>query len=266
MRLFGSERVIGVMNRLGLPKGEPIAHRMITNAIKGAQMKIESRNFGIRKNLLEFDDVMNQQRKIIYDSRNNALEKDNLKESIIGMIRSVVESAVISRFVGDTKEVWDIKGLSEFLYEKYGYSIENLQDYKSSSIEEYTEKLTLDILQKYEEKEKEYGFELMRRLEKYILLEIVDARWREHLKNLDALREGIYLRSYGQKDPVIEYKILSGEMYGRMIETIKEEASSYLFKVVVKTKEEQEPQKKIKPDDDCPCGSGKKYKKCCGRK
>lgn len=268
MRLFGSERVIAVMERLGLPKGEPITHRMISKAIENAQTKIESRNFGIRKNLLEFDDVMNQQRTVIYQSRNSTLEKDDLKESVVDMLRSVVESAVISRFVGENKELWDIQGLANYLYEKYDFEIENLNDYKSHTIEAYTEKLFKDLLEKLEAKEAEIGSELMRRVEKYILLEIVDSRWREHLKNLDALREGIYLRSYGQKDPVVEYKILSGEMYGRMIETIKEETTSYVFKVVIKSPEDEyipETQAELEADDICTCGSGKPYGRCCGR-
>ena len=268
MRLFGSERVIAVMDKLGLPEGEPITHGMISKAIENAQTKIESRNFGIRKNLLEFDDVMNQQRTVIYQSRNSTLEKEDLKESVVNMLKSVTESAVISRFVGENKELWDIQGLANFLYEKYEYEIEDLNDYKSHTIEAYIEKIFGELMNKFEAKEAELGAELMRRIEKYILLEIVDARWREHLKNLDALREGIYLRSYGQKDPVVEYKILSGEMYGKMIETIKEEATSYIFKVVVKAPEDEyipETHAEMEYDDICSCGSGKPYGKCCGR-
>ncbi|MGL5124871.1 MAG: SEC-C metal-binding domain-containing protein, partial [Fusobacteriaceae bacterium] len=136
-------------------------------------------------------------------------------------------------------------------------------------IEKYIEILYDDLMKKFELRELEFGTELMRRIEKYILLEIVDSRWREHLKNLDALREGIYLRSYGQKDPVVEYKILSGEMYGRMIETIKEEATSFIFKVVIKNEaDEHIPETeagRLDPDEICNCGSGKKYGKCCGR-
>lgn len=269
MRLFGSERVIGVMEKLGLPKGEPITHGMINKAIENAQSKIESRNFGIRKSLLEFDDVMNQQRTVIYQSRNGTLEKSDLKETIINMLRSVVETAVISRFVGENKELWDIKGLANFLYEKYEFEIDNLNEYKAFTIEDYVDKLHKEILKKYEEKEENIGSELMRNIEKYILLEIVDSRWREHLKNLDALREGIYLRSYGQKDPIVEYKILSGEMYGKMIETIKEETTSFVFKIVVKTEEDRyipEPESALQnPEDLCSCGSGREYVNCCGR-
>lgn len=272
MRLFGSERLIAVMERLNIPRGETISHSAVSRAIENSQKKIESRNFGIRKNLLEFDDVMNQQRTIIYKSRNSTLERENLRESIVEMLKSVVESNVISRFVGENKELWEVGQLSSFLEEKFEYTITDLEEYKSYTIEAYIQKIYLDLYAKYEEKERIYGLELMRRIEKYILLDIVDSRWREHLKNLDALREGIYLRSYGQKDPVVEYKILSSNMYGKMIETIKEETTSFIFKVVVKTEEDENLKKDTKKkssildsEELCLCGSGKKNKKCCER-
>lgn len=269
MKLFGSDRVKTVMEKLGIPKGEPIAHKMISKAIENAQKKVESRNFGIRKSLLEFDDVMNKQREAIYASRNEALSKTDLKDNITEMLRGTIESAVIERFVGEFKDEWDIKGLAEFLEEHYGYEIKDMKEYKSFGIEEYAEKLFNEIEAKYQERENEIGSDLMREIEKYVLFEVVDNRWREHLKALDGLREGIYLRSYGQKDPVIEYKLLSGELYGRMLETIKMETTSYMFKVVVKTKEQAEEETALGGDDNpeglCPCGSGKPYNKCCGR-
>ena len=269
MKLFGSDRVKTVMEKLGIPKGEPIAHKMISKAIENAQKKVESRNFGIRKSLLEFDDVMNKQREAIYASRNEALSKTDLKDNISEMLRGTIESAVIERFVGEFKDEWDIKGLAEFLEEHYGYEIKDMEEYKSFGIEEYAEKLFNEIEAKYQERENEIGSDLMREIEKYVLFEVVDNRWREHLKALDGLREGIYLRSYGQKDPVIEYKLLSGELYGRMLETIKMETTSYMFKVVVKTKEQAEEETALGGDDNpeglCPCGSGKPYNKCCGR-
>ena len=269
MKLFGSDRVKTVMEKLGIPKGEPIAHKMISKAIENAQKKVESRNFGIRKSLLEFDDVMNKQREAIYASRNEALSKTDLKDNITEMLRGTIESAVIERFVGEFKDEWDMKGLAEFLEEHYGYEIKDMEEYKSFGIEEYAEKLFNEIEAKYQERENEIGSDLMREIEKYVLFEVVDNRWREHLKALDGLREGIYLRSYGQKDPVIEYKLLSGELYGRMLETIKMEATSYMFKVVVKTKEQVEEESSLGGDDNpeglCPCGSGKPYNKCCGR-
>lgn len=268
MKLFGSDRVKSVMERLGIPKGEPITHKMITKSIENAQKKVEARNFGIRKSLLEFDDVMNKQREAIYSSRNEALSKKDLKETIQNMLKGSIESAVVSRFVGEYKEEWDIKGLAEFLLEKYTYEIKDLEEYKAYTIENYIEKLYKELQKKYEEKEEEITSNLMRQIEKYVLLEVVDNRWREHLKALDGLREGIYLRSYGQRDPVVEYKLISGDLYGRMLETIKVDATSYMFKIVVKTKDEEEETKyggPKNPNGKCPCGSGKKYKKCCGR-
>ncbi|MDO4588428.1 MAG: preprotein translocase subunit SecA [Fusobacterium sp.] len=284
MRLFGSDRVKTVMEKLGLPEGEPITHSMINKAIANAQTKIESRNFGIRKNLLEFDDVMNKQRTAIYASRNEAMQKDDLKDTILHMLKETIYKAVAERFVGEYKEDWDIQGLADYLHEKYGYTIEDLTEYKSTSIENYSEKLYEEILKEYEEKENRIGSDMMRRLEKYILFEVVDSRWREHLKSLDGLREGIYLRAYGQRDPIVEYKLLSGELYEKMLETIKEQTTSFLFKVIVKSQEEEMEAREeatkiednsaeveagadgeINPESPCPCGSGKKYKNCCGR-
>ena len=291
MRLFGSDRVKTVMEKLGLPEGEPITHSMINKAIANAQNKIESRNFGIRKNLLEFDDVMNKQRTAIYASRNEAMVKDDLKDTVLHMLKDTIRLQVTTRFVGEFKDDWDITGLAEFLNEKYGYEIADLAEYKSTSIENYIEKLYNDIVNEYEAKEKRIGSDLMRRLEKYILFEVVDSRWREHLKSLDGLREGIYLRAYGQRDPVVEYKLLSGELYEKMLETIKEQTTSFLFKVIIKSPEEEELKVKEEPldkvnyntedeeednnqprtsekvgrNDPCPCGSGKKHKNCCGR-
>ena len=201
MKLFGSDRVKTVMEKLGIPKGEPIAHKMISKAIENAQKKVESRNFGIRKSLLEFDDVMNKQREAIYASRNEALSKTDLKDTITEMLRGTIQSAVIERFVGEFKDEWDVKGLSEFLKEHYGYEIEDLNEYKAYGIEEYAEKLFNDIEAKYQEREQEITPELMREIEKYVLFEVVDNRWREHLKALDGLREGIYLKYLRTKRP-----------------------------------------------------------------
>jgi preprotein translocase subunit SecA len=292
MRLFGSERVAAVMDKLGLPEGEPIVHGMISKAIENAQKKVESRNFGIRKNLLEFDDVNNKQREAIYESRNAALAKDDLSETILRMLKDVVELEVVEKFVGEFKEDWDMDGLVERVEELFHYTIEDREEYKSLTIEEYSERLYERIEKKYSDKEEKIGSELMRKLEKYILFEIVDSRWREHLKTLDALREGIYLRSYGQKDPLTEYKLISGDLYAKMLKTIQEETVSYLFKVQIRAPEEREVEikesqnknlryeasdetgetvdttrvsEKVGRNDLCPCGSGKKYKKCCGR-
>ena len=277
MRLFGSDRVKSVMEKLGLPKGEPITHNMISKAIENAQKKVESRNFGIRKNLLEFDDVMNKQREAIYASRNEALSKEDLSETILNMLKDSIYNVALEKFVGENKEDWDMQGVADFMHEKYGIEIEDMEEYKGYTVEEYAEKLYEKALCKYQEKEEEITPELMRKLEKYILFEVVDSRWREHLKGLDALREGIYLRSYGQKDPVIEYKLISGEMYGRMLNVIKEETTFYAFKVVIRNEEEPEHSEEVVENENystsedysddgmCTCGSGKLYSKCCGR-
>lgn len=291
MRLFGSERVSNVMEKLGLPEGEPITHNMISKAIANAQKKVESRNFGIRKSLLEFDDVMNKQRGAIYSSRNEALAKDDLKETILKMLRENIHLLASEILVGEFKEDWNIEILVEKINELYEYQITDLDEYKSMSLEEYSNAISERVINHYNERETEFGSEMMRKLEKYILFEVVDSRWRENLKTLDSLREGIYLRSYGQKDPIIEYKLLSGELYGKMLRTISEETTSYLFKIRLREKDEEIKMKKseapknvhynteeetdeapkqrhaekVGRNDDCPCGSGKKYKKCCGR-
>lgn len=287
MRLFGSDRVKSVMEKLGLPEGEPITHSMINKAIANAQTKIESRNFGIRKNLLEYDDVMNKQRTAIYDSRNEAMAKEDLKDSILKMLQEVIYTQVSKRFVGEYKEDWDMAGLAEYLRDNYGYVVEDMNEYKSMSIEDYSKKIYDTICAQYDEKEEKVGKDLMRRLEKYILFEVIDSRWREHLKALDGLKEGIYLRAYGQKNPVVEYKLLSGELYEQMVQTIKEQSTSFLFKVIIKNHEDEELTSReenesveytsedengvevetgeLTPDSPCPCGSGKKYKNCCGR-
>lgn len=273
MRLFGSERVKHVMEKLGLPHGEPITHKMINKAIENAQTKIEERNFGIRKNLLEFDDVMNKQRTAIYASRNEALVKTDLKENILSMLHNIVFHKTFSFLQGEIKEDWDIEGLSLYLEEKYDYLIEDEKEYMTMNVEDYASLLYDNLAAKYEEKENRIGSDVMRKIEKYILFEVVDARWREHLKSLDGLREGIYLRAYGQKNPVTEYKLISSEIYEQMLATIQEETSSFLFKIVIKNEEEENvevPEKKAEkiqfvPNDTCSCGSGKKYKNCCGR-
>lgn len=255
---------------------------MINKAIENAQTKIESRNFGIRKNLLEFDDVMNKQRTAIYESRNEALVKEDLKSNILSMLHDVIYTKTFQHLVGEVKEDWDIQGLAKYLAERFDYIIEDEKEYMSMNVEDYAALLYDRLSAVYEEKENRMGSEIMRKIEKYILFEVVDARWREHLKALDGLREGIYLRAYGQKNPVTEYKLVSSEIYEKMLETIQEEITSFLFKIVIKTEEnekiEEETPKKaekiqfipknqqeLTPEDECPCGSGKKYKNCCGR-
>ncbi len=292
MRLFGSDRVANVMERLGFPEGEPITHKVITKAIENAQKKVESRNFGIRKSLLEFDDVMNKQREVIYTSRNESLAREDLKDTVLNMLRDSVYDAAYENLAGEIKENWDIDGFAEKINDLYGYEISDKKEYLTMDIETYANKINEKLVELYNAREEEISSDIMRRLEKYILLEVVDARWRENLKTLDSLKEGIYLRSYGQKDPIVEYKILSGELYNKMLATIKQEISSYMFKIKIRERSEKELEVKRQPtervvyshgnesedeinkqrsshkigrNDLCPCGSGKKYKKCCGR-
>ena len=276
MRLFGSERVMVWMDRLKLPEGEPITHRMINSAIEKAQKKIEARNFGIRKNLLEFDDVMNKQRTTIYANRNQVLEIDNLKDTIMEMLHKNITEKVYEKFAPEMREDWDIDGLNKYLKNFYAYEERDDKAYLRSTKEEYIERIYNALVEQYNNKEAELGSDLMRKLEKHILFDVVDNRWREHLKSLDALRESIYLRAYGQRDPVTEYKLISSQIFEEMIATIQEQATSFLFKVIVSTEpvkdeEDEIEEAKIKEVDTkntdglCPCGSGKPYEKCCGR-
>ena len=276
MRLFGSERVMVWMDRLKLPEGEPITHRMINSAIEKAQKKIEARNFGIRKNLLEFDDVMNKQRTAIYESRNEALAIDNLKDRIMGMLHRNITEKVYEKFAPEMREDWDIDGLNEYLKDFYVYEEADDKAYLRSTKEEYIERIYNALIEQYNKKEEELGSDLMRKLEKHILFDVVDNRWRGHLKSLDALRESIYLRAYGQRDPVTEYKLISSQIFEEMIATIQEQATSFLFKVVVNTEPVKDEEDEIEEaeikevntentDGLCPCGSGKPYEKCCGR-
>ncbi|MFC2422421.1 preprotein translocase subunit SecA [Fusobacterium polymorphum] len=276
MRLFGSERVMVWMDRLKLPEGEPITHGMINSAIEKAQKKIEARNFGIRKNLLEFDDVMNKQRTAIYESRNEALAIDNLKDRIMGMLHRNITEKVYEKFAPEMREDWDIDGLNEYLKDFYVYEEADDKAYLRSTKEEYAERIYNALVEQYNNKEAELGSDLMRKLEKHILFDVVDNRWRGHLKSLDALRESIYLRAYGQRDPVTEYKLISSQIFEEMIATIQEQATSFLFKVVVNTEPTKDEEDEIEEaeikevntentDGLCPCGSGKPYEKCCGR-
>ena len=276
MRLFGSERVMIWMDRLKLPEGEPITHKWINSAIEKAQKKIEARNFGIRKNLLEFDDVMNKQRTTIYANRNQVLEIDNLKDTIMEMLHKNITEKVYEKFAPEMREDWDIDGLNKYLKNFYAYEERDDKAYLRSTKEEYIERIYNALVEQYNNKEAELGSDLMRKLEKHILFDVVDNRWREHLKSLDALRESIYLRAYGQRDPVTEYKLISSQIFEEMIATIQEQATSFLFKVIVSTEpvkdeEDEIEEAKIKKvntkntDGLCPCGSGKPYEKCCGR-
>lgn len=276
MRLFGSESVMVWMDRLKLPEGEPITHKWINSAIEKAQKKIEARNFGIRKSLLEFDDVMNKQRTTIYANRNKVLEIDNLKDTIMEMLHKNISEKVYEKFSPEMREDWDINSLNEYLKDFYAYEETDDKAYLRSTKEEYIERIYNALVEQYNKKEEELGSDLMRKLEKHILFDVVDNRWRGHLKSLDALRESIYLRAYGQRDPVTEYKLISSQIFEEMIATIQEQATSFLFKVVVSTEPVKDEEDEIEEaeikevntentDGLCPCGSGKPYEKCCGR-
>ncbi len=276
MRLFGSESVMVWMDRLKLPEGEPITHKWINSAIEKAQKKIEARNFGIRKSLLEFDDVMNKQRTTIYANRNKVLEIDNLKDTIMEMLHKNISEKVYEKFAPEMREDWDIDGLNKYLKNFYAYEERDDKAYLRSTKEEYIERIYNALVEQYNNKEEELGSDLMRKLEKHILFDVVDNRWRGHLKSLDALRESIYLRAYGQRDPVTEYKLISSQIFEEMIATIQEQATSFLFKVVVSTEPVKDEEDEIEEaeikevntentDGLCPCGSGKPYEKCCGR-
>ena len=276
MRLFGSESVMVWMDRLKLPEGEPITHKWINSAIEKAQKKIEARNFGIRKSLLEFDDVMNKQRTTIYANRNKVLEIDNLKDTIMEMLHKNITEKVYEKFAPEMREDWDINGLNKYLKNFYAYEERDDKAYLRSTKEEYIERIYNALVEQYNNKEAELGSDLMRKLEKHILFDVVDNRWRGHLKSLDALRESIYLRAYGQRDPVTEYKLISSQIFEEMIATIQEQATSFLFKVVVSTEPVKDEEDEIEEaeikevntentDGLCPCGSGKPYEKCCGR-
>jgi len=287
MRLFGGDNIKNLMDKLGLEEDQPIEHPLITKSIENAQKKVEARNFDIRKHVLEYDDVMNTQREVIYSQRRRVLENENLKDSILEMIAEVIDRLLDIYAAKEIHpEEWDLKGLSDYLMDifqiKYEFDADKLEN---MSREDLRNELISRAHAAYEKKEAELGSETMRELERYIMLKTVDQKWMDHIDAMDQLREGIGLRAYGQRDPVIEYKIEGYEMFQEMIRSIQEDTIRYLFRVQVKAAPErrqktynvsyshgngsEKPQpvrkQKIGRNDPCPCGSGKKYKKCCGR-
>ncbi len=299
MRIFGGERISNIMDKLGIDEGEPIENKLITKSIENAQKKVESHNFEIRKQLLEYDDVMNKQRETIYSLRKEILKGENVKELMQDYIHEYFEN-VFYQFVNEklSPEEWDINGLIK----KLEFDLMIKFDFKKNelegiSIDELKDKILSKILKIYEEKEKKYGEETIRELEKLILLNSLDTHWREHLLNIDLLKEGIGLRGYAQQDPIRVYQKEAYELFLDMVEKIKESAVRDIFRVQLvseddiqkleeETKKEREMTlmagestqdrkakkspvkrdgKKIGRNDPCPCGSGLKYKKCCGR-
>ena len=289
MRLFGSERLMGLFS--AMPEGEQIEHKMLSSAIESAQKKIEGNNFGIRKNLLEFDRVNNEQREVIYKERRQVLDGENMRGTIRKMIKDVVEKYVCALISDDAPaEEWDIHELNKALLpivpmDKIVLTEEQEKHMKRS---ELVEQLQEAGLKAYEKKEAEFEEEeQIREVERVILLRVIDRKWMDHIDDMDQLRQGIGLQSYGQRDPVVEYKFAGFEMFNEMIDAISEDTVRALMHVQIEQKVEREqvakptgtnkdesvqktPKrregKKIQPNDPCPCGSGKKYKMCCGRK
>lgn len=283
MRLFGSENMESLLDRLGMDDSMPIEHSMISRAIENAQRKVEARNFSIRKNVLEYDDVINQQREVIYQERRKVLTEDNLMPTVLSMMDDVAES-IVAMFAGEKKyaEEWDLEGLISLVEQNYApipdLSIDTLKGMTKREVVEY---LQDEAHRMYEEREQELGSETLRDLERVILLRVIDEKWMDHIDAMDQLREGINLRAYGQRDPLIEYKFEAFDAYQIMEDSIKDDVIRYLFRIrlvsqpqertMVAGREEEGPRQPVKVDkkvgrnDPCPCGSGKKYKKCCGK-
>ena len=290
MRLFGSERLMSVFNALGVPENEQIEHKMLSDAIEKAQKKIESNNFGIRKNLLEYDQVMNEQREIIYAERRRVLNGESMRDAIYKMLTDTVEN-VVDSLIGDDqdKSEWDLLGLNESLLRTIPLQTitpERIADKKNKA--ELKHMLKEEAVKLYELKEAEFpNPEMLRELERVFLLKVIDRKWMDHIDDMEQLRQGIGLQAFAQRDPLVEYKLSGYEMFSAMTASIQEETVRILLHVRVEEKAEREqvakvtgtnkdtslaaaPKKresaKIYPNDPCPCGSGKKYKQCCGRK
>ncbi len=285
MRLFGAENIMGLMDKLGMDDSMPIENNMITRAIENAQRRVESRNFDIRKNVLEYDDVMNMQREVIYQQRRSVLMGEDLKENISEMIKRVV-TRTIDAYTGGSiyPEEWDLKSLVEQAQRLFLPKFKlNPEELAKMSEEEVRDLLLEKAYAGYEEREKELGPENMRELERLVTLRVVDEKWMGHLDAMDQLRQGIGLRAYGQRDPLVEYKYEAYDMFNMMVEEIQEDIVRYIYHVSVmeRPKERQDlvenraeggevkkqPRRveKVGRNDLCPCGSGKKYKKCCGK-
>ncbi|MBQ0042200.1 MAG: preprotein translocase subunit SecA [Lachnospiraceae bacterium] len=289
MRLFGSDRMIGMFNALGIPEGQEIQHGMLTKAIENAQKKIEGNNFGIRKNLLEYDRVNNEQREIIYAERRQVLDGESMREPIYKMMMDLVENAVDMVIGDDTdSEEWNLGELNSVLLPNVPLAPVTLDRITNKTKSGLKQQLKEETGRLYEAKEAEFpNAEAIREIERVILLRVIDRKWMDHIDDMDQLRQGAGLQAYAQRDPVVEYKMNAFEMFDAMIENIKEDTVRLLFHVKVEQKVEREqvakvtgtnkddtlqkgPKKrdaaKIYPNDPCPCGSGKKYKQCCMRK
>ena len=289
MRLFGSEKLMDIFNTLGVPENEQIQHKMLTSAIEKAQTKIEGNNFGIRKNLLEYDQVMNDQREIIYAERMRVLNGENMRDVIFKMITDRVESCVDTCISSELpKEEWDLNELNQLLTDIIPLEPVNAADVDSvKNNKELKHLLKERAVKLYEAKETEFPEpEQFRELERVVLLKVIDRKWMDHIDDMDQLRQGIGLQAYGQRDPLVEYKMAGFDMFDDMIANIQEDTVRLLYHVKIEQKVEREqvakvtgtnkdetatntPKKrtaaKVYPNDPCPCGSGKKYKQCCGK-
>ncbi len=289
MRLFGSERMISMFNALGIPEGQEIAHKSLTKAIEQAQKKIEINNFGIRKNLLDYDQVMNEQREIIYDERRRVLNGDSMRDSIYKMITDIVENAVDTSIGDDTaSDDWNLNELNQLLLPLVPLQVINRGRIKDRTKNGLKQQLKEEAVKLYESKEAEFPEpEAIRELERVVLLKVIDKKWMDHIDDMEQLRQGIGLQAYGQRDPLVEYKMAGYEMFNEMTQNIMDDTVRLLFHVHVEQKVEREQvakvtgtnkddtavkepvkkaEKKVYPNDPCPCGSGKKYKNCCGSK
>ena len=289
MRLFGSDRMISMFNALGIPEGQEIQHKALTKAIESAQKKIESNNFGIRKNLLEYDQVMNEQREIIYEERRRVLDGESMRDAIYKMITDIVENSVDICIGDDTDfEDWDYNELNTLLLPTIPLQPVNAERVLKPKKNSLKQQLKEEAVKLYESKEAEFPEpESIREIERVILLKVIDRKWMDHIDDMDQLRQGAGLQAYGQKDPLVEYKLSGYEMFDEMTQNIKEETVRLLFHVRIEQKVEREQvakvtgtnkddtvqkgpvrrmEAKVYPNDPCPCGSGKKYKQCCGRK
>ncbi len=288
MRLFGSERMISMFNALGIPEGQEIEHGALTKAIESAQKKIENNNFGIRKNLLEYDQVMNEQREIIYEERRRVLNGESMRDAIYKMITDTVENC-IDICIGDDSdfEEWNFGELNSLLLPIIPLKPLNADRVLKPKKNSLKQQLKEEAVKLYESKEAEFPEpEAIREIERVILLKVIDRKWMDHIDDMDQLRQGVGLQAYGQRDPLVEYKMSGYEMFDEMTQNIKEETVRLLFRVRIEQKVEREqvakvtgtnkddsapkaPVKradsKVYPNDPCPCGSGKKYKQCCGR-
>ena len=290
MRLFGSERLMSVFNTLGVEDGEQIEHKMLSSAIEKAQKKIEGNNFGIRKNLLEYDQVMNEQREIIYEERRRVLDGESMRDTIYNMMTEYVEN-MTDRFAAPDadSEEWDLSGLELTLHGEIPMlKMPDAEEVKDMRQKELKHTLKERAVKAYEEKEAEFPeAEQLREMERVVLLKAIDTRWMDHIDDMDQLRQGIGLQAYGQRDPLVEYRMMGYDMFGEMTNSIAETTIRTLFHIRIEQKVEREQvaqatgtnkddsashtpkkreEKKVYPNDPCPCGSGKKYKQCCGRK